>query len=277
MHTSFFTFFDQYIGAVFARQLLFAQHLQVKEEPVIDLALGKVTFSTGQVYNIELLGTHLEDNTFLWAWSEENELIFKQADFSAPFPKERFESALQLKQWGDDHNVDVFSNPKIVLELSAVPLMPDEFNAEHIACLSAGLKNKAYWRDTHDEGTIYYLVTNTPEEVNTRFSAPHILETIEQVSSYFETDNQAMVESFLQQQGFSTQWITEKVEDDADAQEVSFCLAMRGTEEIKATFDEEGALTEIEAHGFDGEEDYNAVDEDEDEFEDSEFPPKIKQ
>lgn len=277
MHTSFFTFFDQYIGTVFARQLLFAQHLQVKEEPIIDLALGKVTFTTGQVYDIELLGTHLEDNTFLWAWSEENELIFKQADFSAPFPKERFESALQLKQWGNEHDVDVFSHPKIVLELSAVPLIPDEFNAEHIACLAAGLKNKAYWRDTHDEGTLYYLVTNTPEEVNARFSAPHILETIEQVTSYFETDNQVMVESFLQQQGFSTQWITEKVEDDADAQEVSFCLAMRGTEEIKATFDEEGALTEIEAHGFDGEEDYNAVDEEENEFEDSEFPPKIKQ
>ncbi|MGL4667145.1 MAG: DUF6882 domain-containing protein [Saezia sp.] len=286
MRTQFFPFFDQHIGTAFARQLAFAKFLSVKEEPSIDLEKGRVEFSNGQKYAIELLGTQLEDNTFLWAWAQENESIFQNNSFKGPFPQALLQTALEFKQWGEEHHVEIFSHPQHVLELSAVPLVPDEFNGDHIACLAAGLKNKAYWRDTHDEGIVYYLIGNTPEEVNTLHSAPHILETIEQVTSYFETDNKCMVESFLQQQNFIIEWETQQNEDDEE--DVTVCYATRGAEEITATFDEEGFLTEIEAHGFEGEEDYQETQDTESDldgflgswgegsptFEDSEFPPK---
>lgn len=280
MRAQFFSFFDQHIGTVFARQLAFADFLAVKEEPLIHLEKGQVEFSNGQTYDVELLGTQLEDDTFLWVWSEENKNIFQNNDFQAPFPPNILKTALQLKQWGKKNHIDIFSHPQTVLELSAVPLVPDEFNGDHIACLAAGLQNKAYWRDTHDEGVIYYLISNTPEEVNTLFSAPHILETIEQITSYFETNNKIMVESFLQQQDFSIKWETQQNEDE---EEVNICFALRGNEEITATFDEEGYLTEIEAHGFEGEEQYQELQENESDdwtevnsFQDSEFPPKIR-
>ena len=254
---------------------------------MIDLKEGHVLFSNGQQYTIDILGTQLEDNTFLWAWSEENDLVFQNEPFKAPFPKNLLQTALQLKQWGEQNNIDIFSHPKAVLELSAVPLVPDEFNSDHIACLAAGLHNKVYWRDTHDEGIVYYLIDDTPEEIRSPYTAPHILETIEQITSYFETDNKIMVESFLQQQGFTASWETKTNEEE---EEVTICLARRGEEEITATFDENGFLTEIEAHGFEGENEYQENTEEDNDFsdffdswgdddstfEDSEFPPKIR-
>ena len=284
MRTQFFTLFDQHIGTAFARQLLFSKLLHVKEEPTINLQEGHVLFSNGQQYAIDILGTQLEDGTFLWAWAEENQHIFPNPAFKAPFPSQCLAAALQLKQWAEQNHAELLHHPKIVLELSAIPLVPDELNGDHIACLAAGLQNKAYWRDTHDEGVIYYLIQNTPDEANTPFTAPHILESIEQITSYFQADNKIMVESFLQQQGFTISWETKVNKEE---KKPTLCQAHRGTEHISATFDDDGFLTEIEAHGFEGEGEYqeeqdldfenifDSWDEDS-EFEDSEFPPKIK-
>lgn len=278
---SFASLLDQHIGTVFARQLLWADYLQIKQEPNINLEQGCVTFDNGLSFEIQLLGTQLElDNTWLWGWADElNGAIFIStnedgSDFHAPFPTALLQDARELKALGLTHNINELAHPKLVLELSSSPLVPDEFNGDHIACVAAGIFNTAYWRDTRDEGVVYYLIKNLPPELSQPCKVPHILGSIEQITSYFETDNKVMTEAFLTQQGFTINWqapdhkITSsdntEVDDGSDEEDedehwnakTTVLLARRGTEEITATFDSDDMLTEIEAHGFEGEENY---------------------
>lgn len=258
---TFAELFDKHIATVFARQLLFAKLFTLKEEPSINLGDGNVTFSNGISFNIELLGTQLEaDDTFVWAWSDENNIIFKNSTLKTPFEDKVIQSAQQIKEQGEKLGIMAFSAPKVTLELSTVPLIPDEFNGDHIACLAAGLLDKVYWRDTRDEGVVYYLITPTPEEISGQFTVPHIINTIEQVTSYFATQNAAMVLAFLEQQGFTGSWVeTPDSQNDEEFIEATGYVegtsyhASRGGEEITASFDIDGALVELEAHGFEGE------------------------
>lgn len=300
MNTAFSKLLDTHIGTVFARQLLFADFIKTKQEPSIDLEKGTVDFGNGIVCTIQLLGTQVDaDNTWLWAWSEANSDLFHQSTFKAPFPEALLQDAKEIKAFGGSQEIDPLSHPKIVLELSSVPLVPDEFNGDHIACAAAGILNTAYWRDTRDEGVVYYLVKNPAPEIMGPYTVPHILNTIEQITSYFNTDDKVMVESFLTQQGYSIQWQDimpsdqadhdEEEEEEGETEEGFRLTAHRGTEEITALFDLDGILTEIEAHGFEGEENYQETEENSNDLDadnllgqwndyadaDDEFPPRM--
>lgn len=295
--------FDEHIATVFARQLLFAKLFTAKEEPSINLEDESVTFSNGISFKIELLGTQLEsDDTFIWAWSDENSIIFEKDSFTPPFKGKLLESALHIKEQGEKLGIMALCSPKVTLELSSIPLVPDEFNGDHIACLAAGLLNKVYWRDTRDEGIVYYLISSTPKEICGNFTVPHIINTLEQVTSYFATQNANMVLSFLEQQGFTGSWVEapdlqnddEFIEATGYVEGTSY-FACRDNEQITASFDIDGALVELEAHGFEGEDqiedagitidDFDIGDlmeqwesqrpNQNDGYDDDEFPPKI--
>ena len=273
MQPAFGTLFDAHIGTVFARQLLFSKYLGPQDQPKLDLEKGTADFGAGRVFAIQLLGTQLDaEDAWLWAWAEQNE---------TPFPPALLLDSQELKAKGVAEHIDTLEHPKLVLELSSVPLVPDEFNGDHIASVAAGIFNTAYWREPLDNGLLFYLVKGLPTELTGPYEVPYILETIEQVASYYSTDNEAMVEYFLKQQGFSVQWQDVQEDKTEDSEEGVTLLAHRGAEEITARFDAEYVLQEIEAHGFEGEENYQEQEDQEAqdwwdaEDPDQEFPPPL--
>lgn len=262
--SSFNHYFDKHIGTVFARQLRFSGFLGNTSSITLNLEKGTADFGAGRVYPIQLLGTQLEkEDAWLWAWSDDNEPAFPQSLLS---------DVQSIKKMGHQDNIEQFAHDKLTLELSDVPLIPDEFNGDYIASIIAGIFNTVYWRyafeNEKNAGTLYFLLKDLPAELLTPFTVPDILNAIEDACSYYQMEDQVMTESFLQEQGFVTHWDKNRL------------LADRGTENVVATFNKEDlCLEEIEAHGFEGEENYqNESEEDMDGWfddEDEEFPPRM--
>lgn len=263
-HT-FHHYFDLHIGTVFARQLRLSRKLGKHVGPLLDIPNGTVTFWPKSVFNIQLLGTQLEkEQTWLWAWSDHN---------TPPYPQNILSDAQEIKALGHMHNIEQFAYDQVPLELSSVPLVPDEMNGDYIATIAAGLFNTAYWRYTHksskngDTAILFFLIKNPSADILTPCTAPEILNTIEEIAAYYETDDQVMVQSFLEQQGFTTHW------------DKNHLKAQRSTETIDATFGiDDHCIEEIEAHGFEGEEQYQDSDDVDDNWfdeEEEEFPPPL--
>lgn len=275
MQDHFAVLFDTHIGTVFARQLAFSKYLGSKNQARIDYEKGTSDFGDGRIFSIQLLGTQLDtEDAWVWAW----------ADTSENYPAKLLLKSQELKALGEAQHIDTLAHPKQVLELSTVMLMPDEFNGDHIASVAAGVFNTIYWREPTDEGMLFYIISTPPAELMGPYPVPTILDTLEQVCNYYSTDNKAMVNAFLTQQGFATQW--SQTDDGATA-----LLGMRDTETIRASFDDDEVLEELEAHGFEGEDQYQQEAQEEDASEDEsawllpgltqppapddEFPPRM--
>lgn len=256
-------YFDEHIGTVFARQMRFASFMGEQSSVQMDLEKGSVDFGDGRLYTVQLLGTQLEnEDAWLWAWSDDNEPSFAQKALI---------DAQQIKKTGHEQNIEQFAHDKLILELSSVPLVPDEFNGEYIASIAAGMFNTVYWRSPFENGKnagmLYFLVKELPAEFFEPFTVPDIMNAIEDACSYYQMEDKTMTEYFLQQQGFTTQWKKNLLQAD------------RGSENIVATFNKKDhSLEEIEAHGFEGEENYQ--DNEDGDFdgwmeEEEEFPPRM--
>jgi hypothetical protein len=206
---------SRHVGSAFARQLAFGDLLGERNWS-LTVSEGIATFGSDLRFPVQLLGTEADcDGTWLWAW----------ANKASNLPEKVLEACNKLRELGEREGIPELRERTFSLE---------QANGHSLSSVASGIIGRCcYYRGPYDGGALYFLVCGPPEAVLQKVPAERAVTVIAEVISNFDVDHRAMVESFLQAQGFSV---------TANAGEV---VATRGSDQITLTFDSQDRLTNI--------------------------------
>jgi hypothetical protein len=204
---------NQYVGLGFARQLAFADVLGERNWSV-DLKQATVRFGNDLTFPMQLLGSQSDSSgNWLWAW----------ANHQSNLPPAVTQLANTLKAWGEQHQVDEFSEGHVDGSVA---------DGHQLSLVVSGMHGKCCcYRGPYDGGAIFFLVLNPPPEVIAPSNAMRAVNVITQVLSNFDVDSRPMAEAYLTAEGFQLQ------------REPAATVAKRGREGINLVFDDLGRLT----------------------------------
>jgi len=154
----------------------------------LDLGQGRLRFSGGPSFYVQLLGTHAHA-TWLWGWANE-----------APLPAHVLRVAGTLRSWGERQGV---------AEMTSATVFDEAADPEALALVSCALTPCAgLYRCEADGGTIWLLAYGELDEQP--LSAEDCLDTIHAFASRHAVDERRAVTSFFHALGVD-------VEEEEDA------------------------------------------------------------
>ena len=141
----------------------------------LDLGQGRLRFSGGPSFYVQLLGTHAHA-TWLWGWANE-----------APLPAHVLRVAGTLRSWGERQGV---------AEMTSATVFDEAADPEALALVSCALTPCAgLYRCEADGGTIWLLAYGELDEQP--LSAEDCLDTIHAFASRHAVDERRAVTSFF--------------------------------------------------------------------------------
>ena len=186
-----------------------------------DLKRGDVRFGERYTFPVQLLG--IEDRkaqTWTWSWDLPAGIVAK--------PLTR--AALDLKAWGEAHDLDLFFVPNFQLS---------NLSGDQIAILSCGLAQSAAFLIMEIPlGTAFFLLPDLKNQMTSRHTAAFLSEVLrEMLTAYTLPDHRAAVRSLLLFESY-----------DLDETEAGTWRARRTADRSQITvgFDAEGRVAQLQ-------------------------------
>lgn len=182
----------------------------------IDMTKEEISFGPNLDFPIQVLGTFSHSSeTWLWAW----------ANTKSGLSEHIMQQALQLKKYGEDQEIDLFSN-------SSFDFSKDELH--RIGLIASGMFDaSAYYIADYGQGAM--LVTIKSDLVDRQRQDDHlrILSVFPQVISQFEMNHKIALQWYLEEKGYKI------------SEQGAQLIATKGGETITAEFDELSRLTNL--------------------------------
>ena len=179
--------FTEHVGAALGRQLALADVLGDRDWH-LDLGSGRATFGRDLTFSVQLLGTEAtEDQTWLWAWANEESAL----------PPALLRVAGELRALGERQRI----------ELLAAPSFPTVAITGHeIAMVASGLAGGLpYYRGPYEGGAVFFVLENGPPAIWGPYGTERVVTVLMQAISGFALDHRAMSRAFLGTQHFRIQ------------------------------------------------------------------------
>ncbi|RBL90417.1 DUF6882 domain-containing protein [Chitinophaga flava] len=151
-----------------------------------DLTEGTLSFGDELVFPIQVLGTlsHVS-NTFLWGW----------ANVQSDIPENLLQEALQLKQYGEQHQVALFTNSQFEASLNEV---------HYIGMIASGMfGSSAYYVADYGQGALLVTIKSDIIDAARTDTPQRILTVFPQLISLFEMDHRQALTSYLKARDFT--------------------------------------------------------------------------
>lgn len=149
---------------------------------------GEIRFGDNLFFPIQILGTFSHSSqTWLWAW----------ANSQSNIPQDLLQQALTLKQYGENHGVDLLSNGTFDAS---------ETDLHFIGLIASGMFNSSgYYLADYGEGIL--CVTIASAEIDRTFNNDHleIMTIFPQLISLYEMNHKSALSNYLQQKGYQIQ------------------------------------------------------------------------
>jgi len=182
----------------------------------IDMSKEEISFGANIDFPIQVLGTFSHSSeTWLWAW----------ANTKSGLSEHITQQALQLKKYGEDQEIDLFSN-------SSFDFSKDELH--RIGLIASGMFDaSAYYIADYGQGAM--LVTIKSDLVDHQRQDDHlrVLSVFPQLISQFEMNHKIALQWYLEKKGYKI------------SEQGAQFIATKGGDTITAEFDELSRLTNL--------------------------------
>ncbi|WP_145210177.1 DUF6882 domain-containing protein [Gimesia alba] len=208
---------DQHYCYALDRQFLLADLIEGLDWHY-DVSTGVLSFGDRYHFQAEILGTEAEaDATWLWSWA--NEMSF--------FHPERIQTALKMKQWGEEADIPELTEPCLSLE---------SIDGHTLGMIAVGEQlGQAYYRGPHAGGAVLLLIVEPQIPWSVENSLQRIITVFPQIISEREVENhQVALRHYLNHYGF-------------EPEETGNTIIVRQQEQVvlRASFDEFHRLQEL--------------------------------
>ena len=177
---------------------------------------GEIRFGDNLFFPIQILGTFSHSSqTWLWAW----------ANSQSNIPQNLLQQALTLKQYGENHGIDLLSNDTVGAS---------ETDLHFIGLIASGMFNSSgYYLADYGEGIL--CVTISSADIDRSFSNDHlaIMTIFPQLIALYEMNHKNALTRYLQQKGYQIQ---------AGENQLT---ATKGDKTIRAEFDQLSRMTQL--------------------------------
>jgi len=176
----------------------------------------EISFGPNLDFPIQVLGTFSHSSeTWLWAW----------ANTKSGLSENITQQALQLKKYGEDQGIDLFSN-------NSFDFSKDELH--RIGLIASGMFDaSAYYIADYGQGAM--LVTIKSNVLDRQYQDDHlrILSVFPQLISQFEMNHKIALQWYLEKKGYKI------------SEQGAQFIAAKGGDTITAEFDELSRLTNL--------------------------------
>ncbi|OXA95562.1 DUF6882 domain-containing protein [Flavobacterium hercynium] len=206
---------QRYGGIVMDKQLDFGDVIG-ENNWNINIGNEEISFGDDLVFPIQVLGTISHaTQTWLWAW----------ANTKSGLSESIVQQALQLKKYGEDHQIDLLRNDSFGFTKEDLHLM---------GTIAAGIHNAtAYYICDYGQGAMVVTIKDNEIDKMRKDNHLRILTVFPQLISQYEMNHKAALLSYLNDKGYS-------IEENA-----SNITATKNGEIITAEFDEQSRLKKI--------------------------------
>lgn len=209
------TLLEKYAGIAFEKQHNLAEIIGDNDWQ-IDMNTGLISFGEKLHFRMQILGSYaFNSGTWLWAWANE----------ASNIPDSLLKEANELKQLGEDYNIEFLSMPEYQIE-------PIDVHA--LGLIASGKFNSsAYYAGNYGDGIL--LVTINSDEVNNveYNEQARILSVFPEIINTFTVNHKRTLISYLEYKKYSI------------AEKENQLIAEKGVNQINALFDEAGRLTNL--------------------------------
>lgn len=182
----------------------------------VDLDTGILTFSNGEKFPIQILGSYgYNAETWLWQWANENSTN-EGAVLS---------DAIKLKEYGNKNSIEQFVTAEFNCTTTEVHLL---------GIIASGiLKSSAYYCGDYGDGIALMTIKSDKVDKVAFNEVQRIVSTFSSLISVCEMNHRETFANYLHAKGYSLTLNNEKT------------IASKGENEIIASFDEFNRLTDI--------------------------------
>ncbi|MEI2274554.1 hypothetical protein OHD16_20570 [Sphingobacterium sp. ML3W] len=206
---------ERFGGIAFDKQYDFATVIS-NNNWNIDMTKEEISFGPNLDFPIQVLGTFSHSSeTWLWAW----------ANTKSGLSENITQQALQLKKYGEDQGIDLFSN-------NSFDFSKDELH--RIGLIASGMFDaSAYYIADYGQGAM--LVTIKSNVLDRQYQDDHlrILSVFPQLISQFEMNHKIALQWYLEKKGYKI------------SEQGAQFIATKGGDTITAEFDELSRLTNL--------------------------------
>jgi hypothetical protein len=142
----------------------------------IDLDTGEATFGDRLTFPVQLLGFEEEESqTWIWSWALEEPLG----------PESLNEAALALKEYGEKHDLELFTVPSFGTE---------DLSGDEVAILSCGVSGAGsfFAAHTEEDEVTFFLIPDLRGQLPSEKPASFVAEVIEE-----------MMDTYLRYEGYT--------------------------------------------------------------------------
>lgn len=208
--------FDTYAVAAWDKQMRL-NDLVGKADWELDVEAGKLSFSNGPTWTIQILGSEsFQSDTWLWAW----------ANTKSGLPDALLRMAQQVREFGEQHDIDELIQPDIPLDWG---------DSHLLGSIAVGLCGaEAYYRCTHSAGAVCVLIRDDsypPPQESPLSKLPELF--FDAINNLDIRNHRLALTSFLRQHRATVQESAEHIE------------AQLPTGPLTATLDHHNRIREI--------------------------------
>jgi hypothetical protein len=150
----------------------------------LELVTGRIRFSDGPEFRLQVLGTESENTlNWLWAWAEE------QDDLTSDL----LTSSLQMKEWGAKAGIPEFTAPSVDLEKANGHIL--SLIASEVCAASC------YYQDAYDGGASFLLLFGKELERQPSFDAAGLVRQFSDLIALNELNHRNALLSYLRLKG----------------------------------------------------------------------------
>lgn len=182
----------------------------------IDMSKEEISFGPNLDFPMQVLGTFSHSSeTWLWAW----------ANTKSGLSEHITQQALQLKKYGEDQEIDLFSN-------SSFDFSKDELH--RIGLIASGMFDaSAYYIADYGQGAMLVTIKSDLVDRQRQDDHPRILSVFPQLISQFEMNHKIALQWYLEEKGYKI------------SEQGAQLIATKGGDRITAEFDELSRLTNL--------------------------------
>jgi hypothetical protein len=206
---------EHYGALSFEKQLEFGEIIRTNQWNV-DMNKGEISFGPDLTFPIQVLGTFSHSSeTWLWAW----------ANTQSGLPQNLLQQALQLKNYGEEHEIDLLRN--------------SEFDATNqdlhlIGLIASGMFNaSSYYIADYGQGAMVVTIKSAKIERLRRENHQQILTIFSQFISQYDMNHKPALTNYLTLKGYAV-----------SSSEYAFTATKKGNT-ITAKFDTSGRLAKL--------------------------------
>lgn len=182
----------------------------------IDMSKEEISFGPNLDFPIQVLGTFSHSSeTWLWAW----------ANTKSGLSEDIMQQALQLKKYGEEQGIDLFSN-------SSFDFSKNELH--RIGLIASGMFDaSAYYTADYGQGTMLVTIKSALVDRQRQDDHLRILSVFPQLISQFEMNHKIALQSYLEEKGYKV------------SEQGALLTATKGGNTITAEFDELSRLRNL--------------------------------